>query len=76
MQQPRLTSKALRLVKKSQSQKVICCMIPFIIIIFKDLFIYFWLCRVLVAARAIFIEPCGIFCCSVQALHCSSRASL
>ena len=28
--------------------------------IFKDLFIiYFWLCRVLVAARGMFVEACG-----------------
>ena len=31
--------------------------------------IYFWLCRVLVAARGIFVEACEIF-------RCGTRASL
>ena len=33
-------------------------------------FIYFWLCRVLAAARRIFVGACRIFCCSTRALRC------
>ena len=34
------------------------------------LFIYFWLCQVLVAAHGIFIVACRIFSCSMQTLSC------
>ena len=39
--------------------------------LFIYLFIYFWLCWVLVAAHGIFF-----FCCSMWALHCGAQASL
>ena len=45
---------------------------------FKKIFIYLcaWLRRVLVVARRIFPEACGIFRCGSQALCCGTRASL
>ena len=38
--------------------------------------IYFWLCRVLVAACGILVEACRIFCCDVQAPRCGVWPSL
>ena len=43
---------------------------------FLVFFFVFWLHQVLVAARGIFVEACGIFCCGEQALRCSVWASL
>ena len=37
------------------------------------LFIHFWLRRVLVVARGIFVEACGIFPCGTPALHCGAK---
>ena len=46
------------------------------LLLFLNFIIYFWLRQVLVAARGIFIEACGIFHCGERALHFSTRASL
>ena len=55
--------------------------IDFCCCFFKDLLfiiyllIYFWLCRVLVAAHGVFVAACRIFSCGMWALCCSVRAS-
>ena len=37
---------------------------------FKYLFIYLWLCRVLVVAHGIFVAACGLLSCGRRALSC------
>ena len=46
------------------------------IVVLTAKWVFFWLRQVLVAAHRIFVEACGIFRYSVQALHCGAQASL
>ena len=48
-------------------------MVVFVLFFFS---LFFWLCRVSLLARRIFVEACGIFHCGAWALHCGERASL
>ena len=46
------------------------------LLILKNIYLFIWLCRVLVAAHGIFVAARRIFCCGVWALHCGTWASL
>ena len=40
----------------------------------KNIYLFIWLCWVLVAARGIFVAACGIFRCGTRTLRCSTWA--
>ena len=52
------------------------CFLPKFSLSQYNLFFFLWPHRVLAAARGVFVEARGIFCCGMQALRCGTRASL
>ena len=55
---------------------VVLICIPLMISIFKNIYLFSWLCGAPVVSCGILVAACGIFCCGAWALHCGAQASL